>query len=167
MKRYWFKYQTCGANNEFFRPCVHARLSIEDANSVELPFILDTGAVTSWARKYVYARLFPNEFDQFEDNLTATGIKDASGKPLFSVKRSISISISLPSNPADKISFVEEVHFGDVDFNLLGQTAFEKIGGHFHNFPTSSKGRKFAIFTNNLIQNSGSPVTKPTKGTSN
>jgi len=154
MLRFWFKYKP--VSNGFFLPYISAELSAMD-KTVLPDFLCDTGAVTSWAKMHLFAVLFPNEYDQIKNNLPTTGIVDASGRPILGVKKLVTISIYPAGNRSKKISFSENIYFGNIGFNLLGQTAFETIGGHFHNFPTSRRGRKFAIFTNNLGQGGNPP----------
>lgn len=158
IKRFWFPYTPCGSKGEFFSSIVKARLRSTTGMVRKLSFICDTGSSLTWADDISFGMLFPEEVDQFEAMLQPSGLKDENGQPLLGIKRQVVISISSNPNfkateysPTEEITFSEEVYFGKVAFNLLGQTAFEKIGGLFHNFPTDKKGRRFALFENHLI----------------
>lgn len=150
-KRIWFDYTCDNQARGFYSSSLDVRLSNGRGKITAAKFLCDTGSVLTWAGRREFLILFPDEEDNFKELLSETGIIDASGNPLLGVKKTITVTLSKDRpailnefSPENEITFVEDVYFGNVKLNMLGQTAFEKMGGLFLNFPNDK--RRFALF---------------------
>jgi hypothetical protein len=132
------KYQQWG---NAYVPVVVANISRGNViTGRPVQFLLDTGSAFSWVQSFHVRKLFeglPQEQEQW------SGAKDASGNKMMGIPLDVGIRLV----DARKFPEVPERIWVSkrAQFDLLGQTFLEKVGGHFMNFPESLHGRRFSL----------------------
>lgn len=134
----WFPYKLIG--NGGYLPAVTVRLVRGDKKSINIPFLVDSGAMMSTV-PHVYAATLIADLGTVPAG--DSGLKDANNGPVKG--KWVDFNVELPGLPAPVQERVLVQEAGSY-WGLLGQTWFEQVGARFENFVHGPKKLGFALY---------------------
>lgn len=105
-----------------------------------IQFLVDTGSSFSWVRRFHVRKLLTGLPEQDEQ---WTGAKDVHGAKMMGIPLDVGVRLVDARKFPEVLERIWITRTGE--FDLLGQTFLEKVGGHFMNFPESPQGRQFSL----------------------
>lgn len=112
-------------------------------------FVLDTGAPRTVAPLWVASTLLNKQTESLRRQVEPTGMKDVHGREVKGLPLQVELELNQAGSVRRGLSLQETIWFCEgmaKSHGLLGQTAFERFGALFLNFPYSARGRRFGLY---------------------